>query len=165
MEESFVLGQLKKEDRIHEVEFYYPFTFPVGEPLKIPDCEIVEGRRCFIRGFVDLVFRHKGKFFIADWKSNRLDGGYGHNALDDCMNAAGYHMQYKLYTVAVLRWLKQAFGDRFDADRQFGGVFYFFLRGMGTGNGNGVYFVSPAEVGTLAQLESEIAARISGIGK
>jgi exodeoxyribonuclease V beta subunit len=160
VEESFVLGELKKEDRIHEVEFYYPFAFSADDPLKIPDCDIVEGRRCFIRGFVDLVFRHKGKFFIVDWKSNRLEDGYGRNALDDCMNTAGYHMQYKLYTVAVLRWLKQSFGDRFDTDSQFGGIFYFFLRGMGTGNGNGVYFVSPSEVGTLAQLESEIAARI-----
>ena len=71
-------------------------------------------------------------------------------------------MQYKLYTVAVLRWFKQAFGDRFDADSQFGGVFYFFIRGMETGNGNGVYYVSPAEVGTLEHLESEITARISG---
>jgi hypothetical protein len=84
----------------------------------------------------------------------RTPGGSSH---DD----AGYHMQYKLYTVAVLRWLKQAFGDRFDADSQFGGVFYFFLRGMGTGNGNGVYFVSPTEIGTLEDLESEIGGRIS----
>jgi exodeoxyribonuclease V beta subunit len=165
VEEPFALGRLKKEDRIHEVEFYYPFAIAVGEPLKIPDCDIVAGCRCFIRGFVDLVFRYNGRFFIADWKSNRLEDGYGRNALDDCMNAAGYHMQYKVYTVAVLRWLKQAFGDRFDADSQFGGVFYFFLRGMGTGNGNGVYFVPPAEVGTLERLESEIKARISGAGK
>ena len=165
VEEPLVLGRLKQEDRIHEVEFYYPFAFAVGEPLKIPDCDIVAGCRCFIRGFVDLVFRYNGRFFIADWKSNRLEDGYGRNALDDCMNAAGYHLQYKLYTVAVLRWLKQAFGDRFDAGSQFGGVFYFFLRGMGTGNGNGVYFVSPAEVGTLEHLESEIAARISGAGE
>jgi exodeoxyribonuclease V beta subunit len=162
MEEPFVLGRLNREDRIHEVEFYYPFALPLGEPLKIPDCDIVAGRRCFIRGFVDLVFRHNGKFFIADWKSNRLDGGYGRKALDDCMTAAGYHLQYKLYTVAVLRWLKQVYGDQFDANSQFGGVFYFFLRGMGTGNGNGVYFVSPAEIGTLEHLESEIKARISG---
>jgi exodeoxyribonuclease V beta subunit len=162
MEESFILGRLNKKDRIHEVEFYYPFAFPMGEPLKIPDCDIVRKHRCFIRGFVDLVFRHNGKFFIADWKSNRLDGGYGRISLDDGMNAAGYHMQYKLYTVAVLRWLKQAFGDRFDADSQFGGVFYFFLRGMEAGNENGVYFVSPAELGSLEHLESEITARISG---
>jgi exodeoxyribonuclease V beta subunit len=161
-EKPLVLGQLKREDRIHEVEFYYPLACPVDEPLKIADCDIVEGRRCFIRGFVDLVFRHHGKFFIADWKSNRLDGGYGQKALDDCMIAAGYRMQYKLYTVAVLRWLKQAFGERIDAASRFGGVFYFFLRGMGTGNGNGVYFVPPAELGTLAHLESEITARLSG---
>ena len=163
VEEQFILGRLKKEDRIHEVEFYYPFASPVGEPLKIPDCDIVKGRRCFIRGFVDIVFQHKGKFFIADWKSNRLDGGYGSKALDVCMNDAGYHLQYKLYTVAVLRWLKQALGDRFDADSHFGGVFYFFLRGMGgTGSGNGIYFVSPADMGTLEHLESEITARMSG---
>jgi len=162
VEDPFVLGRLKQEDRIHEVEFFFPFAYPVGESLTIPDCDIVAGRRCFIRGFVDLVFRYKGKFFIADWKSNRLDGGYERKALDDCMNAAGYHMQYKLYTIAVLRWLKQAFGDRFDADSRFGGVFYFFLRGMGTGHGNGVYFVSPAEVGTVEDLESEITGQISG---
>ena len=160
--EPFVLGRLKKEDRIHEVEFHYPSAFPLGESPKIRDCNVVEGRRCFIRGFVDLVFRHKGKYFIADWKSNRLDGGYGRKALDICMNDAGYHMQYKLYTVAVLRWLKQALGDRFDADNHFGGVFYFFLRGMGTGSGNGVYFVSPPQIGTSEHLESDIKARISG---
>jgi exodeoxyribonuclease V beta subunit len=113
---------------------------------------------------VDLVFRHNGKFFIADWKSNRLDGGYGRKSLDDCMNAAGYHLQYQLYTVAVLRWLKQAFGDRFDAASQFGGVFYFFLRGMEPGSENGVYFVSPAELGALEHLEADISARVSGPG-
>ena len=161
-EAPIILGRVKKEDRIHEVEFYYPFAFPVGGRSKIPDCEIEEGNCGFIRGFVDLVFRHKGKFFIADWKSNRIDAGYGRKALEVCMNDAGYHLQYKLYTVAVMRWLKQAFGDRFDADSQFGGVFYFFLRGMGTGNGNGVYFVSPADLGTLEHLESEITTRISG---
>ena len=161
VEEPLILGQLKKEDRIHEIEFYYPFTFPVGEPLTIPDCGLVKGRRCFLRGFVDLVFRHQGKYFIADWKSNRLDAGYGRPALDGCMNDAGYHMQYKLYTVAVLRWLKQAFGDRFDTDRHFGGIFYFFLRGMGTGKGNGIYFVAPDEVGPLERLEAEITAQIT----
>ena len=122
----------------------------------------MKGRCCFIRGFVDLVFRHEGKFFIADWKSNRLDRGYGRQELDACMHAAGYHMQYKVYTVAVLRWLKQVFGERFDADSQFGGVYYFFLRGMGTGNGNGVYFVAPAELGSLAKLEAEISALTAG---
>jgi len=162
--ESFVLGRINPKNRIHEVEFYYPLAFPIGAALKIPDCEIVKKQRCFIRGFVDLVFRHNDKFFIADWKSNRLDGGYGPNSLAECMDAAGYHLQYKLYTVALLRWLQHVFGDRFDADRQFGGVFYFFLRGMKPGSANGVYFVSPDELGSLEHLEAEISARVSGPG-
>jgi hypothetical protein len=33
---------------------------------------------------------------------------------------------------------------------------------MSPGNGDGVYFVPPSEVGTLDQLESEIAGLLSG---
>lgn len=160
--DEFILGDLNKEDRIHEVEFYYPFALPVDKELKIPGCKIEKGPNGFIRGFVDLVFRHKQKFFIADWKSNRVDAGYDRKALKAYMNYAGYHLQYKLYTIAVLRWLKQSLGNRFDPDKQFGGIFYFYLRGMGCGNGNGVYYVAPGEVGRLEHLEAEIANQIAG---
>ncbi len=161
-EAQFVLGQIGPADRIHEVEFYYPFAAAGRRSLNIPDVEVVAGPRGFIRGFVDLVFRYGGKFFIADWKSNRLDGGYGQAALDECMSGAGYHLQYKLYTIALLRWLGHVLGDRAEPADRFGGIFYFFLRGMSPGNGDGVYFVPPAEVGTLDQLESEIAGLLSG---
>jgi exodeoxyribonuclease V beta subunit len=166
-----VLGDLGKKDRIHEVEFCYPFNLSVdlsvdasgGRKFKIPECEIDGGRRGFIRGFIDLVFQHNGKYFIADWKSNHLDNGYDRSALESSMTDAGYHLQYKLYTIAVLRWLKKARGDCFDAGRHFGGVFYFYLRGMGTGDGAGVYFVPPAVVGGLAELETEIEGLISNV--
>ena len=157
-----IIGHLKKEDRIHEVEFYYPFSLPVDKELKIPDCEIERGHNGFIRGFVDLVFRYKEKYFIADWKSNRIDAGYDLKALENNMNNVGYHLQYKLYTIAVLRWLTQALGDRFDPDKQFGGIFYFYLRGMGSGSGNGIYYVAPGDVGRLQHLEEEISNQIAG---
>jgi exodeoxyribonuclease V beta subunit len=105
---------------------------------------------------VDLVFRYGGKYFIADWKSNRLEGGYGPAALEACMREAGYHLQYKLYTIALLRWLRHVNGDGAEPLDRFGGIFYFFLRGMGTGSGKGVYFVPPARAGDLEQLELEI---------
>ena len=129
--DEMIMGHIGKEDRIHEVEFYYPFSLPVDKELKIPDCEIKKGHNGFIRGFVDLVFRYKEKFYIADWKSNRIDEGYDLKALENNMNSAGYHLQYKLYSIALLRWLTQTLGNRFDPDRQFGGIFYFYLRGIG----------------------------------
>jgi exodeoxyribonuclease V beta subunit len=158
----FMLAALKPAKRKHEVEFYYPFALPEGAAPEIPECDVVKGRNCFIRGFVDLVFQHQGQFFIADWKSNRLDDGYGFKALETCMQTAGYHLQYKLYAVAVLRWLQHAFGARFDAGRHFGGVYYFFIRGMGAGDGDGVYFVPASDMGSLEELEKEIAATLSG---
>ena len=160
--DKLIIGHLRKKDRIHEVEFYYPFSLPVDKELKIADCEIQRGHNGFIRGFVDLVFRYKGKFFIADWKSNRIDAGYDLEALESNMNNAGYHLQYKLYTIAVLRWLTQSLGNRFDPDKQFGGIFYFYLRGMGSGNGNGIYYVAPGNIGRLEHLEEEIANQIAG---
>ncbi len=164
-EEQFVLGQIRRSDRIHEVEFYFPYTAAGGGGLTIPDVEVVVGSRWFIRGFVDLIFRHNGKYFIADWKSNRLEGGYGPEALEVCMGTAGYHLQYKLYTVALLRWLRHVHGESAGTLSRFGGIFYFFLRGMSPGNADGVYFVLPARVGALDQLESEIAGLISGTNR
>jgi len=160
--DELMIGHLGKEDRIHEVEFYYPFSLPVDAELQIPDCEVKSGRNGFVRGFVDLVFRYKEKYFIADWKTNRIDTGYDLKSLENNMNRAGYHLQYKLYAIAVLRWLAQALGSRFDPAGQFGGIFYFYLRGMGSGNENGIYYVAPGDVGSLEHLEEEISRQIAG---
>jgi len=160
--DEFKLCHLQKKDRIHEVEFYYPFSLPVDTALKIPDCEIKKGHKGFIRGFVDLIFRNKEKYYIADWKSNRINAGYDRKTMAGNMDAAGYHLQYKLYTIALLRWLKQSLGNRFDPDKSFGGIIYFYLRGMGSGNGNGIYYVAPEDVGSLEHLEEEIATGIVG---
>ncbi len=138
---NFILGKLNPDDRLHEVAFYY--SAPPS-----PDR--------FIRGVVDLVFRHGSQYYIADWKSNRLDAGYGDAAMAASMDTAGYRLQYRLYTVAVLRWLKYVMGDRFNPKRHFGGVFYFYLRGMGIGSDRGIYYVPPDKIGSLASLEKEV---------
>jgi len=152
--DGFALAHLKKEDRLHEVEFYYSFPGPVTNADRIPNCEFTNG---FIRGFVDLVFKKDQKFYIADWKSNYLETGYDLESMERNMDYADYHLQYKLYAIAVLRWLKQTMSDRFDPERHFGGVFYFYLRGLGAGKGHGIYHVPPGELGSLDQLEQEVA--------
>ncbi|MDO9565384.1 MAG: UvrD-helicase domain-containing protein [Candidatus Desulfaltia sp.] len=151
--DQFILGRIGKADRLHEVEFIYPFALPDGKDETIPDCAAENG---FIRGSVDMVFRYNNKFYIADWKSNYLENGYDQDSMAINMNSVGYDLQYKLYTIAVLRWLKQSLSNRFDPVKDFGGIFYFYLRGMGTGKGNGIFYIPAAQLGDLERMEEEV---------
>jgi exodeoxyribonuclease V beta subunit len=151
LSETFMLAHLKNKDRLHEPEFYFPYLLNDEKP--IPDCKVANG---FIRGFIDLIFRYKDKFYIADWKSNILEEGYGHAFLEKSMTQANYHLQYKIYTVAALRWLKKTVGNKFDSEKNFGGIFYFYIRGMNGKNNNGIYFLSPNKLGPLELLEKEL---------
>ncbi len=158
--EGFRLACLGKEDRIHEAEFYYPFPCcgshhppECKNEIFATGCDIQNG---YVRGSADLIFRYHEKYYIADWKSNRIEEGYHQEAMKNSMDQADYHLQYKIYTVAVLRWLRQVMGDCFDSDIHFGGVFYFYLRGMGKGNNSGIYYIRPGELGTPEHIEEEI---------
>ncbi|MCO5099562.1 MAG: exodeoxyribonuclease V subunit beta [Burkholderiaceae bacterium] len=87
----------------------------------------------FLRGFVDLVFEHDGRWYLVDWKSNHLGddaGRYRHAALAEAMRARAYPLQANLYTLAVHRWLRRTLPG-YGYERSFGGVFYVFLRGAG----------------------------------
>ena len=60
--------------------------------------------RGFLRGFVDLVFEHAGRFYVVDYKSNHLGatpGDYARVRLVPAMAHADYYLQYHLYVVAV----------------------------------------------------------------
>ncbi len=109
---------------------------------------------------MDLIFRCDGKYYIADWKSNKLPAGYAPESVHDNMVQAGYTLQYKVYTVAALRWLTRTLGPRFDPTRHFGGVFYFYLRGMGSEPDHGVCHVTPETIGPLEEVEREIQEMI-----
>ena len=148
LSEKFVLADLKAGDRLHEAEFFFPHPLPVNR--QIAGCATCDG---FIRGFVDLIFAFEDKFYVADWKSNIVPDGYARPALQESMDRAGYHLQYQIYTIATIRWLSDALGDAFDPKRDFGGVFYFYLRGMGGKSGKGIYYVPASELGTIEQLE------------
>ena len=84
--------------------------------------------RGFLKGFIDLVFEHEGRFFILDWKSNHLGdtpARYGQDAMAAAMRDQGYHLQYLLYLVALDRYLRQRVVD-YDPERHLGGAVYLF---------------------------------------
>ena len=100
----------------------------------------------FLVGSIDLVFRHDGRWYLADYKSNRLGprrADYAPERLAEPMVAAMYPLQYHLYTVALIRLLRSRIPG-FDVERDFGGVFYLFVRGMDPAHpGHGVFYDRP----------------------
>jgi len=86
----------------------------------------------FLTGFVDMVFEIDGRWYLVDWKSNHLGnraGDYGDDELWSAMCDHDYILQYHLYVLALHRHLRARLRD-YDYDRDFGGVFYVFLRGL-----------------------------------
>jgi exodeoxyribonuclease V beta subunit len=115
--------------------------------------DAVEG---VLKGYIDLVFEHDGRFYLADYKSNWLGPGpadYTPPALNAAMAEHRYDLQYLVYTVALHRYLRLRVAD-YDYARHFGGAYYLFLRGMGPG-GAGIYFDRPPPA-LVAALEAAL---------
>ena len=120
----------------------------------------------YLKGYIDLVFEHEGRYYVVDWKSNHLGhsaADYDRPALDDAMAEHGYHLQSLLYCVALARYLAHRVrGYRHDA--HFGGVFYLFVRGVRPdwtgvdGTATGVHFHRP-EADTLRRLDALLGSR------
>lgn len=182
---AFSLSQIPKQKRRVEMEF----TFPVGSPSDRTHAltaktlaNAFRGRSGFpgdyadrvaalrfaplsgfLRGFIDLVFEHDGRFFVVDYKSNHLGStpdDYVHRALIAPMSAHHYFLQYHLYAVALHRLLRARIGD-YDYSTHFGGVFYLFLRGMSPERGPtaGVFFDRPA-----AELVEGLSRAVEALG-
>ncbi len=86
-----------------------------------------------LKGFIDLVFAHGGRYYVADYKSNWLgagDAAYGAEAMRDAVLAHRYELQYALYLFALHRLLRSRLPD-YDYDRHVGGALCLFLRGTG----------------------------------
>jgi exodeoxyribonuclease V beta subunit len=126
------LADVASEERLIELEFVFPLDSPAG-------------RAGYMKGFIDLVFRHEGRWYIVDYKSNWLGDraeDYGPESLAEAMRQHRYDLQLLIYAAALKRALALR-EPELDWEDAFGGVFYLFLRGMGPGSANGVHFVRP----------------------
>ncbi len=103
----------------------------------------------YLKGFLDLVFRRDGWYYVVDWKSNRLNGqaaGFTADGVAAEMAKEGYFFQYLLYSVALHRFLKETMGTGYSWDSNFGGVRYYFLRSIAAGGEAPVFTDRPGEV-------------------
>ncbi|MCF7223796.1 UvrD-helicase domain-containing protein [Marilutibacter chinensis] len=85
-------------------------------------------------GLIDLTYVHDGRWYLLDYKSNRLPR-YDGASLDAAMTHSEYDLQALIYTLALHRWLRFRLGDHndggaYDYGRDFGGIRYLFCRGL-----------------------------------
>ncbi|MDO8826122.1 exodeoxyribonuclease V subunit beta [Methylophaga sp.] len=151
------LCDLPASQRINEMAFYFPVAglnmTALKNVLQQTDKDSIWQKLAadlhfheltgFMKGFIDLVFEHDGRFYVADYKSNHLGfepSQYQGEALQNAMLSHGYPLQYLIYSLALHRHLKQRLPD-YDPEVHFGGVYYLFLRGMqAEWSQTGVYF-------------------------
>ena len=155
---DIALNQLAARDKQVEMAFYLPIAqlltaerldalIRQNDPLSA-DTPPLDFRqvRGMLKGFIDLVFRHEGRYYLLDYKSNWLGEdreAYTRPAMEQAMRAHRYDLQYQLYSLALHRYLRHRLAD-YDYDRHFGGVIYLFLRGMdGQEGGQGIFTTRP----------------------
>jgi exodeoxyribonuclease V beta subunit len=145
---GLTLAGIGASERLNEMEFYYPLL-PVT-PARLREVFRQHGRteerafgdrigrltfapmQGFMRGFIDMVFRHEERYYLVDWKSNHLGDGYESyhaSRLVTPMREELYTLQYHIYTLALHQYLRRRLpGYRYE--RHFGGAAYVFLRGV-----------------------------------
>lgn len=156
----FRLNELDATDRASELDFYFPlkcsrtlyaelakiFTRRGGIYAETAALHWPDGKPAgtapnvagMMTGFIDLAFRAHGKFFILDWKTNRVVDGRGNadgsaeslsqSALRAEIVRHGYALQWTIYAVALRKFLQTSLGERYVHDRDFGGIVYLFVR-------------------------------------
>ncbi|ELI5411109.1 exodeoxyribonuclease V subunit beta [Vibrio parahaemolyticus] len=153
---SLLLNQKAPSQRLVEMEFLLPIevlsapalnrVIQRHDPLSAKAGDLgfqtVQG---MLKGFIDLVFEHQGKYYVLDWKSNHLGDDVTHyhgEALKSAMADHRYDLQYQIYALALHRFLRSRLAS-YQYEQHFGGVYYLFLRGMDGQSDHGIFAAKP----------------------
>jgi exodeoxyribonuclease V beta subunit len=142
------LRDVSRDNMLHEMEFNMPIT-----NIKPSDFASIMERgsgyqkdviaimnnlsgdtiRGFLKGFIDLIFRVDNRYYVLDWKSNHLGS-----------NLEGYN-QENCNSAALHRYLEKNLNG-YTYEKNFGGVYYLFLRGLRKDASSGIYFHKPDQI-------------------
>ena len=145
------LADLSLSQTLREAEFYFPMAsvniqnlgkvlsrYRLSRARKFSckaasvNMQNIPELQGMMHGFIDLIFEHKGKYFVADYKSTHLGNeleDYSFIACHENNQQHLYDLQYLLYSLALHKYLKVSLPD-YQFETHFGGVYYFYLRGM-----------------------------------
>ncbi len=128
---EFSLSNLKKENRLSEVEFNF----------NLLDSSLSN----YSNGFIDLLFREGEYYSIIDWKSDNLSETFkSYNNKDDLKIQVDerYSIQRVLYSYSLIKFLKLKYNNESEEDifsNHFGGIYYVFIKGSKENTPNGIY--------------------------
>ncbi|HFV9240799.1 exodeoxyribonuclease V subunit beta [Enterobacter mori] len=170
-QQGISLNQLTAKDKQVEMEFYLPIASPLKadaldalireyDPLSA-GCPPLNFRQVqgMLKGFIDLVFRHEGRYYLLDYKSNWLgdsSDAYTQDAMASAMQQHRYDLQYQLYTLALHRYLRHRIAD-YRYEDHFGGVIYLFLRGVDTTDPNSGIFSTRPDAALIEKMDELFA--------
>lgn len=147
------MSKLNQHSKISEFEFDFPvqeFSTKQLDALNSESTPIQTSNdgdySGIMNGKIDLFFESGGRYYILDWKSNFLGDhldDYSNSALHNAMTESNYHLQYMIYSVALMKYLELRV-ENFDYSTQFGGVIYLFLRGLRNNSNTGVFTYRPS---------------------
>ena len=165
---TFTLQDIALSDRCSEIDFdfhlkrkfdpvnlsrilnhYYSDRLEQDQLDKLFALRDLPGTETFYTGSADLIFRHKGKFFIVDWKTDILERtleSFDQKYLFGEMWQKFYLYQSLLYSSALIRFLSLRLekSPQEVYDQDFGGTIYLFLRGVDPEvPGRGIYADKP----------------------
>jgi exodeoxyribonuclease V beta subunit len=162
---GFCFGEIRPDAKLCEMQFTLPLQritpedlagvyreFELDLPEFWPDQMDrlkFSPKEGFLTGFMDMVCRHGGRYYLVDWKSNYLGPNvswYRGENLTRAMTEHWYLLQYHLYCLGLDRYLSGRM-PAYKYEEHFGGVLYPFLRGLDPEGeaGSGVYRDRPTE--------------------
>ncbi|MEN9774166.1 MAG: hypothetical protein RL322_1236 [Pseudomonadota bacterium] len=140
--------------RLTEMEFWMPAPQRSAQALdRLCRRYLMKGRprpplpprslKGMMTGFADLVIEHQGRYWVLDYKTNRVYaptdsadappdrmGLYHRAALEEVMAHHRYDVQAALYLLALHRQLGAQLGPSYTPSRHLGGALYWFVRGL-----------------------------------
>ncbi|WP_075434053.1 exodeoxyribonuclease V subunit beta [Buchnera aphidicola] len=156
-ENKLSLNKIKEKEHKKELKFIIPIKKYINvdvlnsivkkfDPIskKCPDI-VFKNIAGILTGYIDLVVFWKKKYYIIDYKSNWLGPDHSYyckNSIKKEIIKYRYDLQYQIYSLAIHRYLKKKIMN-YSYQKDFGGIFYLFLRAFDDINHSGIFFIKP----------------------
>ncbi len=136
---DLVLGDLRQPHHWAEMPFHFHAAeVPLTQIDRMISDDVFPGQARpalmpatlggMVNGFIDLVFEHAGRYWVLDYKSNKLKD-YAQAPLQSALLDKRYDVQSVIYLLALHRLLRHRVPG-YDPALHLGGAAYLFMRGI-----------------------------------